>query len=132
MSDLSWFVAVNVLTFVGVVVYLWVKGAVLVTNIRAVVRELSLVVATNEAASALLLAHVENLARQLDRNNEGMGRMERNALGIAADLVKAQAKVDGVATDLAETHHRADQVGPGHAPGTASDAAVRTDPNRGR
>lgn len=47
---------------------------------------------------------------------------------VAENLAAAQRAVDDVAVDLDASRSRADAIGQGHDPGTASDAAARHDP----
>lgn len=56
---------------------------------------------------------------------DGIGRMEAASAQVAADLAVAQEAVEGVASDLAASHDRANDA-EDDQPGAAADAASRT------
>lgn len=69
------------------------------------------------------------MVRDLDRVTQRLVSIESRAIVVADNLAVAQTAVEGVATDLAEAHRRADAVpGPtgGAGAGSAADAASRS------
>jgi hypothetical protein len=69
------------------------------------------------------------VVRDLDRVTQKLASIESRAIVVADNLAVAQTAVEGVATDLAEAHRRADAVPDptgGAGAGSAADAASRS------
>lgn len=106
------------------------------SSLRDVVNRLDHAANENKSSAEVLKVQVESSRILAVQDREQLQRLilflDRLTVKIdAGDVVRdrMEAATVVVAEDLAETHLRADQVGPGHAPGTASDAASRSDPN---
>lgn len=84
----------------------------------------SLVSSFHPRAPALVEANARIRSSTLARVEAGVERIEAASEKVATNLAVAQAKVDSVANDLAEAHHRADATdGP---PGKAADAFTQS------
>lgn len=65
------------------------------------------------------------MLKTIDRISDTADRIEKAAAIVATNLAMAQTAVDGVATNLAESQERADQIRHGE-PGAAADAGSQS------
>ncbi|MCA1569288.1 MAG: hypothetical protein LC798_02990 [Chloroflexi bacterium] len=105
---------------------LWVFGALTLVAVLAIlvalllkVRKIDDQLTTNTGAS--LRDAVNRIDAAAERIEGGAMSDRRLARGVAADLAVAQSAVEGVASDLSESHDRADAADGPH--GAAADAA---------
>lgn len=75
---------------------------------------------------------LNRLEEQMVHGLATVSRIESAAGVVATNLVTAQSAVDGVASDLADAHARADKVQGDADPGTAADAAAISPPDNGK
>lgn len=91
---------------------------------RANIETSRIMAASDREQSKLVLDLFGRLQAGLEKLDATALRIEEAARVVAADLVVAQSAVDGVASDLADGHTRADETtGP---PGAAADAAMQS------
>lgn len=71
------------------------------------------------------LMQIDRLTVKVDGLITSVANVQAKAGVVAENLASAQSAVEGVAADLAESHRRADETGPGAPAGTAADAAMQ-------
>lgn len=94
------------------------------SSLLDIIKRLEAASTANAASNTALLSLLSSLGARVDIGAATGIRHEQASAIVAADLVIAQAAVDGVAADLAEADHRADVVT--GSPGEAADEASRS------
>jgi len=91
---------------------------------RALITAMQIIAGQDRQQMVKLFVVVDRLQAIVEEGAATSLRIEEGAAGVAADLVAANVKVEGVASDLEASHQRADETT--GRPGEASDAASRS------
>lgn len=104
---------------------------VMVSEAHAIAVELRMNFAVAKELAALDREQIHHVKLLVARLTDHVTDIAKADAVVAANLAKADARVEGVASDLAAGHARADETPHGSSPGAAADAASRTPVNGG-